>query len=151
MDYKILDNSIVICSNQMKKNILNQNLLLNIKIMTINELIKKLTFDYDEKAIFHIMQKENIKYSLAQMYLDNIYYIENKEYESPKLKKLVEIKESVKELLIYDELFKNDIFAINSCALLILFHNVLPPSIKDVFWPVLLYAFTKSVEEIVYF
>ena len=107
MDYKILDNSIVICSNQMKKNILNQNLLLNIKIMTINELIKKLTFDYDEKAIFHIMQKENIKYSLAQMYLDNIYYIENKEYESPKLKKLVEIKESVKELLIYDELFKN--------------------------------------------
>ena len=44
MDYKVLDNSIVICSNTMKKKILSQNILLNVKIMSMNEFLKKMTF-----------------------------------------------------------------------------------------------------------
>lgn len=106
MDYQKLDNSIVVCSNTIKNQILKQNILLNIKIMNINELIKKLTFNYDDHAILKVIEKENVKYSLAQMYLDNIYYIEDKEYQNKKLNKLKEIKEYVKNDLIYDELFK---------------------------------------------
>ena len=74
MDYQKLDNSIIVCSNTIKNQILKQNILLNIKIMNINELIKKLTFNYDDHAILKVIEKENVKYSLAQMYLDNIYY-----------------------------------------------------------------------------
>lgn len=107
MDYTKLNNKIVICSNKVKKEILKQNILLNIKFLTLNELVKKLTFDYDDKTIFFLMQKYNLKYSLAKMYIDNIYYIENKKYESKKLQKLVDIKNEINDLLIYDEQFKN--------------------------------------------
>jgi len=107
MDFEKLNNKIVICSNSIKKEILKQKILLNIKFLTLNEFVKKLTYDYDEKAIFYLMQKYNLKYSLAQMYIDNIYYIENKKYESKKLQKLVDIKNEINHLLIYDELFKD--------------------------------------------
>ena len=106
MDYQKLDNSIVVCSSTIKNKILKQNILLNIKIMNINELMKKLTFDYDDKAILKVISNENVKYSLAKMYLDNIYYVENKEYKNKKLNKLKQIKDYVKEDLIYDDLFK---------------------------------------------
>ncbi len=106
MDYQKLDNSIIVCSSTIKMKILKQNLLLNIKIMNINQLIKKLTFDYDDKAILKVIEKEKVKYSLAKMYLDNIYFIEDKEYKNEKLKKLSQIKKYVQEDLIYDNLFK---------------------------------------------
>ena len=107
---KLENNSILIIPNQIKnKKILElNNELLNIKIMSLNELIKKYKFDYDEKTIYHLMKKENIKYDIAKNYIENLYYIENKEYESIKLNKLVNIKNYLEEnnLLIYDNLFK---------------------------------------------
>ena len=107
---KLENNSILIIPNQIKnKKILElNNELLNIKIMSLNELIKKCKFDYDEKTIYHLMKKENIKYDIAKNYIENIYYIENKEYDNIKLNKLVNIKNYLEEnnLLIYDNLFK---------------------------------------------
>ena len=107
---KLENNSILVIPNQIKnKKILElNNELLNIKIMSLNELIKKYKFDYDEKTIYHLMKKENIKYDIAKNYIENLYYIENKEYESIKLNKLVNIKNYLEEnnLLIYDNLFK---------------------------------------------
>ena len=107
---KLENNSILIIPNQIKnKKILElNNELLNIKIMSLNELIKKYKFDYDEKTIYHLMKKENIKYDIAKNYIENLYYIENKEYESIKLNKLVNIKNYLDEnnLLMYDNLFK---------------------------------------------
>ena len=107
---KLENNSILVIPNQIKnKKILElNNELLNIKIMSLKELIKKYKFDYDEKTIYHLMKKENIKYDIAKNYIENIYYIENKEYESIKLNKLVNIKNYLEEnnLLIYDNLFK---------------------------------------------
>lgn len=120
MDYKILDNSIVICSNTMKRKILSQNILLNIKIMSMNEFLKKMTFDYDDEAILLVMQKENVNYSLAQLYLDNIYYVDNN-YDNLKLKKLVEIKKYVYDKLIFDNLFKE--YAQNK-KIIIINHNL---------------------------
>ena len=120
MDYKILDNSIVICSNTMKRKILSQNILLNIKIMSMNEFLKKMTFDYDDEAILLVMQRENVNYSLAQLYLDNIYYVDNN-YDNLKLKKLVEIKKYVYDKLIFDNLFKE--YAQNK-KIIIINHNL---------------------------
>lgn len=106
----IENNSILIIPNSKKNNtikILNKKLL-NIKIMSLDELIKKYTFNYDEKTIYNLMKKENIKYEIAKNYIKNTYYIENKNYNNIKLDKLVEMKNYLEKnnLLIYDNLFK---------------------------------------------
>ncbi len=108
---KIENNSILIIPNNAKEKILKElnKKTLNIKIMSLKELIKKYTFDYNEKTIYHLMKKESTKYDIAKNYIENIYYIENKIYNNIKLDKLVEIKKYLEEnnLLIYDNLFKN--------------------------------------------
>ena len=107
----IENNSILIIPNTIKNNTIKNinKKMLNIKIMTLKELIKKYTFDYNEKTIYYLMKKENIKYDIAKNYIENIYYIENKQYDNIKLNKLVKIKTYLEEnnLLIYDNLFKN--------------------------------------------
>lgn len=108
---KIENNSILLIPNTKKEEIIkkiNQKQL-NIKTMTLQEFIKKYTFNYNEKTIYSLMKKENIKYDIAKNYIDNIYYIESKDYNNIKLNKLVEIKKYLEEnnLLIHDKLFKN--------------------------------------------
>ena len=104
------NNSIILIPNNKKNNIIKElnKTLQNIKIMSIEEFIKKYTFDYNEKTIYKLMKKENIKYEIAKNYIKNLYYIENKEYNNIKLDKLVSIKKYLDEnnLLIYDNLFK---------------------------------------------
>jgi len=106
----IENNSILIIPKKQKEKIIRElnKKLLNIKTMSLDELIKKYTFDYNEKTIYHLMKKENIKYDIAKNYIENIYYIENIKYNNIKLDKLVEIKKYLEEnnLLIYDNLFK---------------------------------------------
>lgn len=106
----IENNSILVIPNSIKTKIIKElnKKLLNIKIMSLEELLKKYTFDYDEKTIYYLMKKENIKYDIAKNYIKNIYYIDNKEYNNIKLDKLVNIKNYLEEnnLLIYDNLFK---------------------------------------------
>ena len=107
---KIENNSILIIPNTIKNKVIKElnKKALNIKIISLKELIKKYTFDYNEKTIYHLMKKESIKYDIAKNYIENIYYIEDKNYENIKLDKLVEIKKYLEEnnLLIYDNLFK---------------------------------------------
>ena len=106
----IENNSILLVSNKEKENIIKiiNEQQKNIKIMSIEEFIKKYTFDYDEKTIYNLMKKYNIKYDVAKNYIKNIYYIENKDYQNEKINKLVEIKQYLEQnnLLIYDKLFK---------------------------------------------
>jgi ATP-dependent helicase/nuclease subunit B len=106
----IKNNSILIIPSNIKKRIIKElnKKNLNIKTISLNELIKKYTFDYNEKTIYYLMKKENIKYEIAENYIKNIYYIENKKYNNIKLDKLVEIKKYLEEnnLLKYDNLFK---------------------------------------------
>lgn len=111
MNVNNIENNSIIITPQYKKNKIIKELnnkLLNIKIMSLDEFIKKLTFDYDEKTIYHLMKNENIKYEIAKNYIKNIYYIENKDYNNQKINKLVEIKNYLEtnNLLIYDNLFK---------------------------------------------
>ena len=65
MNVNNIENNSIIITPQYKKNKIIKELnnkLLNIKIMSLDEFIKKLTFDYDEKTIYYLMQKENIKF-----------------------------------------------------------------------------------------
>jgi hypothetical protein len=54
------------------------------------------------------MDKYNVKYEIAKMYIENIYYIEDKEYNVKKLDMLVEIKNELEKnnLLKYNEMFR---------------------------------------------
>lgn len=108
----IENNSILLVPQEEKKEIIKNNKkLINIKIMTLEEFIKRYTFDYDKKTIYYLMKKYNIKYGIAKTYLTNLYYIEEKEYKNSKLNKLVNIKKELEEnnLLIIDEQFKKNI------------------------------------------
>lgn len=106
----IKDNSIIICNNDYKKQILKKiNKLINIKFMSMNEFIKSYYFDYDEKTILYIIKNYNTKYEIALEYLKNIYYVEDKKYNNEKLDFLVNLKNELikNNLLIFNKKFKN--------------------------------------------
>ena len=109
MDFEISGETIIICENIYKKRLLNKfndmKEMYPIHFITMQEFIKKCTYDYDYKAIVYLMEKYSYKYEVAKMYIDNTYYIENKQYKSEKLEKLRAIKNELEKnnLLIYDE------------------------------------------------
>ncbi len=109
----LVDNSILVIPNNIKNKVLLEinktKELYNVKIMDINELITRLTFSYDESAIYYLMKKYNIKYEVSKVYLDNIKYVKEKSYNNEKLDKLCEIKMELisKNLLKYDKYFLN--------------------------------------------
>ena len=84
----IKNETLIICSNNDKINILKRNRLINIKVMNFQEFILKYCFDYDEDAIIYIMEEYNVKYEIATMYLKNLYFIEEKDYGIKKKKDL---------------------------------------------------------------
>lgn len=105
------DNVIYIVPNDIKKDILlelsKEKELKNIKFFSLKEFVSNLTFSYDEKAIYYLMKRYNYKYENAKVILDNLYYVENKKYDNKKLNDLLEVKSDIKDLLIYNDYFKN--------------------------------------------
>ena len=112
-DLIIKNNDIIVTESIYKLDILNKlNIkkeLINVKFITKKEFLSKYYFSYDEKAVYYLMNKYNINESIAKVYLDNLYYIDNKKYNNQKLDNLVKIKqELIKEnLLVFDDLFKD--------------------------------------------
>ena len=105
------DNTIIITNYSNKLNILkelnNLDKLININFLTKEELLKKYYFSYDENAIYYLMNKYNLNIEVANIYLKNMYYIENKTYKAEKLNNLSKLKQELEDnnLLIKDNLF----------------------------------------------
>lgn len=116
------DNTLLIVPTGLKENILLSfyNELKNIKVMTEDDFVRNYFFDYNLETINYIMNKYNLKYEIALIYLKNLYYIENKNYEDDKLNKLVKIKNELdnNNLLKYNHLFINKLKSLN-----IIFYN----------------------------
>ena len=116
------DNTLLIIPTHLKETILLSfcDELKNIKIMTDNEFIRSYYFDYDLETIYYLMNKYKLKYEVVLIYLKNLYYVENKNYNNDKLNKLVEIKKELDEhnLLKYKPLFLNKLKSMN-----IVFYN----------------------------
>ena len=111
MNFDFLENNLlIVCPNSYKLAILKyleeEKKIYNIKFMSLTEYKKHLLFDYDEKTI-HYLVKKDIKVDNAITLIDNLYYIENKEYNNEKLDYLVKLKKELDDnnLLIYDSLF----------------------------------------------
>lgn len=119
-----LNNKIVITSYNYKMDILKklskENKLYNITFLTKEELIKKLCFSYDENAIYYLMDKHNLKQDIAEIYLKNMYYIENKDYENTKLNTLVKLKNELEENNLLE---KDSLFIENTKNKTIVFYN----------------------------
>ena len=106
----IKNNTIVICNNNYKMQILKDiKKLINIKFMSMDEFIKSYYFDYDEKTILYVIKKYDIKYEIALEYLNNLIYIEDKNYNNEKLEFLVSLKKELidNNLLIFNNKFKS--------------------------------------------
>ena len=116
LDFKQIKNdTVLIVPSHLKSDILikisSQNILKNIKLITMDEFLKSYLFDYDKKAIYYIMNKHKVKVDIALVYLKNLYYLEDEEYTHSKLNFLKSLKKELddNQLLIYNPLFKNRI------------------------------------------
>ncbi len=76
------------------------------KIMTLQELARKKYGDYDERAIYTLMKREHISYSIASLYLKNMENL--KEIPDKKVKYLKELECFLKEENL---LFSNPLFS----------------------------------------
>jgi len=111
---KINKETLIICNDDSRTKILMRNKLINAKVMNMSQFISKYCFDYDEDTIIYIMNKYNVKYEIALVYIKNLYYIEDKIYNVKKLNFLVELKNILDDnrMLKYNFKFKeylNDI------------------------------------------
>ncbi len=111
----IKEKTIIVCPNTVKEKLLTEinkyNRLINVKIITLEELKRLVYFDYDESAILYLIEKYDYSYEIAKNYIENIYFIEDKKYTSLKLSFLVKLK---KELLEKKLLTNNRIFIDNN-------------------------------------
>ncbi len=97
----------VVVTNR-KNELISDRKLDNNKIYSLNEFINKLFFSYDVKTIYYVMNEYGVIYDIAKIYLDNIRYIEDKEYKSDKINFLRKLKNDLiaKDFLYEDRLFK---------------------------------------------
>lgn len=106
------NNDIILTTNNEKKKILlNNQQLINIKIYTISEFNKLFYFDYNLRTIKYIMDQYNVIYDIAKIYLNNMYYLEDKTYQNPKLQFLLKLKKDLiqQKLLKINRLFINSL------------------------------------------
>lgn len=107
----IKNNSIVVTEYDYKtkllKEINNSSEFVAVKFMTKKEFLNNYYFSYDEKTIYYLMDKYHLDCSTAKIYLDNLYFIEDKNYSNDKLIKLANIKKELidNDLLIFNKLF----------------------------------------------
>ena len=109
----IQDNTLIICEENCKikilKELTNNSLFLNIKIMSKKEFFQEYLFKYNEETISYLSNKYNYKVDIVKMYLNNLYFLEDKEYSSDKLNFLVKLKKELIEnnLLIFNDNFQD--------------------------------------------
>ena len=106
MNYNILKQDTLIITpfkHSFLSYIEKNKLLLNIKFMTLDEFIKLVFFDYDEKTIYYIMKNYNIGYYSSLEYIKSLYFC-NKDIDNDKIKFLNELK---------DKLIKNNLLKFN--------------------------------------
>ena len=92
-------NEIIITDKKNKTKFLKDNSsnLHNYKIYTIEEFKEKLFYSYDKEALIYISNNYNVKPEIAKIYLENLYYIDNIEYQSSKLTFLKKLKKDLKD------------------------------------------------------
>ncbi len=117
MPYKsyLQDNTCFIVPNSLKQEILfyisNNKLLVNVSFYNIEEVKRNLFFDYDEKTIYMLATHYHLSYDDAKLYIENMYYLNDKKLNHFKVTKLQEMKAYLDQnnLLKYNPTFINNL------------------------------------------
>lgn len=105
------DNTCFVVPSSIKKEILfyisSNKLILNISFYTIEELKRNIFFDYDEKTIYSLCKRFDLKYEDSLLMIENMYYINNSFFDDYKVKELKKMKDYLDEnkLLYYNDNF----------------------------------------------
>lgn len=103
--------TVLICPSTFKNRILEylseNKEILDIKFIDLNEYKRNRFFDYGFDTVKYLVDSHGLSVSNAKEILNNIYYVEDKEYGNRKLDNLVRIKRELENnnLLIYNRLF----------------------------------------------
>ena len=106
------ENLLIICPTTYKEKLLekfsNDKKLIQLSFLTIEEYKKNILFDYDTKALKYLNEHYGLSVNNAKEILDNLIYVEDKNYGIEKLDTLVEYKGRLNDegLLIYNPIFK---------------------------------------------
>ena len=112
-DLDHLDHSLIICTDSYKKAILDEfyrmKRICDVKFINKAEYLKKYCFDHDISALKYLKDEYGLSISNAREIMENLRFVEDKEYHNEKLDLLVKYKRELDEkgLLIYDPLFRN--------------------------------------------
>ena len=102
----IQDNSIIITSNKVKKEIISliNSIDLNVKFISKEELKRNIFFHYDDKTIKFLMD-EGYSFDNANELIENLYFLKN---GNEKLDTLISLKDKLDQmnLLKYNYLYK---------------------------------------------
>lgn len=104
-----LKEGFIICDNNYKNKLLkskNDNFY-NYIYLSQNQLIEKVYKQIDKKSILYLNKTFNLSFSLASEIINYLKWIEEKEYNNPKLDGLVTIHKALRKegLIKYNELF----------------------------------------------
>ena len=104
----IKEKSLLIIPDNLKLSVLkNKNKLFDLKCLTKEEFIKKMTFEYTVEAVDYLI--DNYHYTVENSYqlLNKLIYLEDKKYSSSKLNAYQKIKKDLidKSLIKIDSLF----------------------------------------------
>lgn len=105
------DNTCFVVPSSIKKEILlymsKNKILKDVCFFNINELKKKMFFDYNEKTIYSVCKKFKLNYDDSLLMINNLYYLNDSHFDNDKYIKLKEIKLFLdnNDLLIYSDNF----------------------------------------------
>ena len=77
----------------------------------MNEFRDNYYFSYDDKTIYYLMNKYKYNYDVSVMYLNNLYYVNDNDYDNKKIRFLINLKNelTLNNLLCFNKLFRNNI------------------------------------------
>lgn len=99
------DYDMIICSNQIKKELLRNYSFSNIKYMTIDEFKNKYLYQYKSDTLYYLVNKYKLLPENAKIILNNLYYVKK---GTEKMNDLLKIKEDLIEnnYIIFNNDFK---------------------------------------------
>ncbi len=96
-----MQEKIIVCPREEKIHILKdlekESSLHSIRFMTKEEYLQKAFFSYDLQSLYYLMKTYGFHIDVAKVYLQSLYCLEDKKYQSPKLQFLVKIKQELIE------------------------------------------------------
>ena len=95
------EKTILVCPSVFKNRVLEylseHKEICDVKFIDINEYKKNLLFNYDLKAVKYLVDKHDLSVSNAKEIINNLYYVEDRNYGIEKLDSLVQYRRELEQ------------------------------------------------------